>query len=98
MGESFRIGSELRILRLTYNGKWALKFHIRQIIIASLVYNQLNYLQASKYLKIGTCPASQKILAYMGKNLIFTRSIKIFTCPAVQGTRKYERTSAIFEP
>ena len=23
--------------------------------------------QASKYLKIGTCPASQKLLAYMGK-------------------------------
>ena len=34
----------------------------------------------------------------MGKNLIFTRSINIFTCPAAQGTRKYERTSAIFEP
>ena len=54
--------------------------------------------QASKYLKIGTCPASLKILAYMGKNLIFTRNIKIFTCPAALGTRKYERTSAIFEP
>ena len=24
--------------------------------------------QASKYLKIGTCPASQNLLAYMGKN------------------------------
>ena len=39
-------------------------------------------LKASRFLKIGTCPASQKILAYMGKNLIFTRNIKIFTCPA----------------
>ena len=58
----------------------------------------LKMMQASKYLKIGTYPASQKILVYMGKNLIFTRSIKIFTCPAAQGTRKYERTSAIFEP
>ena len=55
-------------------------------------------MQASKYLIIGTYPASQKILVYMGKKLIFTRSIKIFTCPAAQGTRKYERTSAIFEP
>ena len=26
--------------------------------------------QALKYLKIGTCPASQKVLAYMGKKLI----------------------------
>ena len=34
----------------------------------------------------------------MGKKLIFTRNIKIFTCPAAGGTRKYERTSAIFEP
>ena len=54
--------------------------------------------QGSKYLKIGTCPASQKLLAYMGKKLIFTRNIKIFNCPAAWGTRKYERTSAIFEP
>ena len=51
---------------------------------------------ASKYLKIGTCPASQKVLTYMGKYK-FTRNI-IFTCPAARGTRKYERTSAIFEP
>ena len=36
--------------------------------------------QASKYLKIGTCPASQKILTYMFKNLIFT-------CPVAGGTR-----------
>ena len=34
----------------------------------------------------------------MGKKLNFTRNIKIFTCPATWGTRKYERTSAIFEP
>ena len=54
--------------------------------------------QASKFLKIGTCPTLQKILAYMVKNLIFTRNIKIFTCPAAWGTRKYERASAIFEP
>ena len=54
--------------------------------------------QASKYLKIGTCPASQKLLAYIGKKMIFTRNIKIFTCPAARGTHKYERTSAIFEP
>ena len=53
--------------------------------------------QGLKYLKIGTCPASQKLLAYMGKKLIYTRNIKIFTCPAARGTRKYERTSAIFE-
>ena len=54
--------------------------------------------QASKYLKIGTCPASQKILACIGIFLIFTRNNKIFTCPAAWGTRKYELTSAIFEP
>ena len=54
--------------------------------------------QALKYLKISTCPASQKLLAYMGKYLIFIRNFKIFTCPAAWGTRKYERTSAIFEP
>ena len=53
--------------------------------------------QGLKYLKIGTCPASQKLLAYRGKKLIYTRNIKIFTCPAARGTRKYERTSAIFE-
>ena len=47
---------------------------------------------------IGTCPASQNLLAYKGKNVIFTRNIKIFTCPAAWGTCKYERTSAIFEP
>ena len=29
--------------------------------------------QALKYLKIGTCPASQKVLAYMGKKNNFTR-------------------------
>ena len=38
--------------------------------------------QALKYLKISTCPASQKLLAYMGKYLIFIRNIKIFTCRA----------------
>ena len=54
-------------------------------------------LQGLKYLKIGACPASQKLLAYRGKKLIYTRNIKIFTCPAARGTRKYERTSAIFE-
>ena len=54
--------------------------------------------QASKYLKKGTCPASQKLLAYMGKKFIYTRNVEIFTCPAAWGTRKYERTSAIFEP
>ena len=53
--------------------------------------------QVSKYLKIGTYPASQKLLSYMGKHLIYTRNIKIFTCPPAWGTRKYERTSAIFE-
>ena len=31
--------------------------------------------QASKYLKISTCPTAQKELAYMGK-IIFTRNIK----------------------
>ena len=54
--------------------------------------------QLSKFLKIGTCPASQKVLTYMGKNVIFTRNFKIFTCPAAWGTREYERMSAIFEP
>ena len=53
-------------------------------------------MQASKYLKMGTC-TSQKLLAYMGKFLIDTRNIKICTCPAAVGTRKYERTSAIFK-
>ena len=64
------------------------------------IFNKIPFLhkQASKYLKIGTCPASQKILAYMGKNLIFTINTKIFTCPAAWATRKYERTSGIFEP
>ena len=38
--------------------------------------------QGLKYLKIGTCPASQKLLAYMGKKIIFTRNIKFSTCPA----------------
>ena len=32
--------------------------------------------QVLKYLKIGTCPASQKLLAYLRKNLIFTRMSK----------------------
>ena len=36
----------------------------------------MHFLQASKYLKISTCPASRKLLAYMGKNEIFTRNIK----------------------
>ena len=49
---------------------------------------------AWKYLKIGTCPASQKLLTYMGENLTFTRNIKIFACPSVWSTHKYERTSA----
>ena len=54
--------------------------------------------QASKFLKIGTCPASQNLLAYIGKILIFIRNMKISTCPAAWGTRKHEWTSAIFEP
>ena len=33
---------------------------LQKILVSSL--------QGSKYLKIGTCPASQKLLAYMGKN------------------------------
>ena len=54
-------------------------------------------IQALKYLKIGTCPASQKLFGHMGITIISTRHIKIFTCPAAWGTRKYERTSVIFE-
>ena len=38
--------------------------------------------QVSKYIEIGTCLASQKLLAIYGEKLIFTRNIKIFTCPA----------------
>ena len=34
-------------------------------------------LQASKYTKIGTCPASQKNLAYMGKNNFHSKVSKI---------------------
>ena len=37
--------------------------------------------QASIFLKIGTCPASQKLLAYMGKNQ-FSLEISKSTCPA----------------
>ena len=46
-------------------------------------------------------PCITKYIAYTrihGKNLIFSRNIKIFTCPAASDTRKYERTSTIFEP
>ena len=69
-----------------------------QTVLMHVLGAHKNRLQTSKYLKICTCPASQILLAYMGKKLIFTTNIKIFTCPAVQGTRKYERTSSIFEP
>ena len=54
--------------------------------------------QVSKYIEIGTCPVSQKLLTKYGEKIIFTRNIKIFTCPAAWSTRKYELTSAIFEP
>ena len=39
-----------------------------------LVYS--NQSQVSKYIEIGTCPASQKIMAYMGKKINFIRNIK----------------------
>ena len=38
--------------------------------------------QALKYLKIGTCPASQKLLTYMDKILIYIGNHPNFTCPA----------------
>ena len=76
----------------------ALSFSIHcQTLFRVLSVGVLCTLQGLKYLKIGTCPASLKLLAYMGKKLIYTRNIKIFTCPAARGTRKYERTSAIFK-
>ena len=37
--------------------------------------------QALKYLKIGTCPASQKLLAYMEKMLIYTGNHPKFHLP-----------------
>ena len=43
-------------------------------------------------------PCITKIIGIYGKNIIFTRNIEFITCPAASGTRKYERTSAIFEP
>ena len=65
----------------------------------SMALNYTQKHQASKYLKIGTCPASQKLLEYMGFFFHFTRNTKIFTCPATWGTPKYELTSVhvIFE-
>ena len=43
-------------------------------------------------------PCITKLIGIHGENLIFSRNIKIFTCPAGRDTRKYERTSTIFEP
>ena len=43
-------------------------------------------------------PCIAKIIDIYRKKIFFTRNIKIFTCPEAWGTRKYERTSAIFEP
>ena len=43
-------------------------------------------------------PCITKIICIYGKTLISPRNIKMFTCPAAWGTRKYERTCAIFEP
>ena len=43
-------------------------------------------------------PYITKFIGIHGENLIFSRNIKIFTCPAAWDTRKYERTSTIFEP
>ena len=54
--------------------------------------------QALKDLKIDTCPASQKLLAYMEKMFFTLEIVQNFTCPAAWGTRKYERTSGFFEP
>ena len=39
-----------------------------------------------------------KWIGYIWGKIIFTRKIKIFACPAAWSTRKYERTSAVFEP
>ena len=43
-------------------------------------------------------PCITKFIGIHEENLIFSRNIKIFTCPAAWDTRKYERTSTIFEP
>ena len=40
-----------------------------------MIYSK-TFVQTSKYLKIGTCPASQKLLSYMGNFLISTRQAK----------------------
>ena len=43
-------------------------------------------------------PCIIKIIGIYIKQLFFTRNINIFTCLAAWGSRKYERTSAIFKP
>ena len=59
----------------------------RGLLTLALAVQQLKFFgekvatQVSKYLKIGTCPASLKLVAYMEKKIV-TRNIKILTCPA----------------
>ena len=65
------------------------------MIILYLLLIQVSGLEISENRHL---PCITKSIHIYGENLIFTRNLKIFTCPAAWGTRKYERTSGIFEP
>ena len=56
-------------------------------------------MQALKYLKIGTCPASQKLLAHMEKMLIYIGNHPKFHCVNTSGRVDFSRpVMVIFGP
>ena len=64
--------------------KMAIGIHRNTLITGTIFASQrVNFIriQASNYLKIGTCPASQKSIGVYGENLIVTRNLKIFHLP-----------------
>ena len=65
--QSLKIANEVRITFLQCIQAQKL-FYERILSSSSECGTYTSASQASKYQKIGTCPASQKILAYMGKN------------------------------
>ena len=54
--------------------------------------------QVSKYIKIGTSPASQKLLAIYGEKINFTRNIKIFIALQPEALVNTSRGVLFFEP
>ena len=78
-------GPSLRIWKYLENPTWRLGTH----------YYMSTGLEISENRHL---PCITKFIGIHGENLIFSRNIKIFTCPAAWDTRKYERTSTIFEP